>query len=50
MRNDIRSAFHRILRQTVIVIELGKYSPSVERAFRFARYGDWGVEDVSGWE
>ena len=37
-------------RQTVIAIELGKYSPSLESAFRIARYFGLGVEDVFGWE
>ncbi|MHA6325335.1 helix-turn-helix transcriptional regulator [Roseivivax sp. CAU 1753] len=37
-------------RQTVIAIELGKYSPSLESAFRIARYFGLGVEDVFGWD
>jgi putative transcriptional regulator len=39
-----------VTRQTVIAIELGKYSPSLESAFRIARVFDLGVEDVFGWE
>jgi putative transcriptional regulator len=39
-----------VTRQTVIAIELGKYSPSLESAFRIARIFDLGVEDVFGWE
>ncbi len=39
-----------VTRQTVIAIELGKYSPSLESAFRIARVFEVGVEDVFGWE
>jgi putative transcriptional regulator len=39
-----------VTRQTVIAIELGKYSPSLESAFRIARVFDLGIEDVFGWE
>ena len=39
-----------VTRQTVIAIELGKYSPSLESAFRIARLFGLGVEDVFGWE
>ena len=39
-----------VTRQTVIAIELGKYSPSLESAFRIARTFGLGVEDVFGWE
>jgi putative transcriptional regulator len=39
-----------VTRQTVIAIELGKYSPSLESAFRIARVFDLGVEDVFSWE
>jgi putative transcriptional regulator len=39
-----------VTRQTIISIELGKYSPSLESAFRIARVFDLGVEDVFGWE
>lgn len=38
-----------VTRQTVIAIELGKYSPSLESAFRIARVFDLGVEDIFGW-
>lgn len=38
-----------VTRQTVIAIELGKYSPSLESAFRIARVFDLGIEDVFGW-
>ena len=39
-----------VTRQTVIAIEQGKYSPSLESAFRIARVFDVGLEDVFGWE
>jgi putative transcriptional regulator len=39
-----------VTRQTVIAIELGKYSPSLESAFRISRVFGVGVEDVFGWE
>ena len=39
-----------VTRQTVIAIEQGKYSPSLESAFRIARLFGVGVEDAFGWE
>jgi putative transcriptional regulator len=39
-----------VTRQTVIAIEQGRYSPSLESAFRIARLFDVGLEDVFGWE
>ncbi|MBR9835787.1 MAG: helix-turn-helix transcriptional regulator [Alphaproteobacteria bacterium] len=39
-----------VTRQTVIAIEQGRYSPSLESAFRISRVFDVGVEDVFGWE
>ena len=39
-----------VTRQTIIAIEQGKYSPSLESAFRIARVFGIGVEDVFGWE
>lgn len=38
-----------VTRQTVIAIEQGRYSPSLESAFRIARLFGVGVEDVFGW-
>ena len=38
-----------VTRQTIIAIELGKYSPSLESAFRIARVFGVGVEDAFGW-
>ena len=35
-----------VTRQTIIAIERSKYVPSLELAFRIARYFDKGVEDV----
>jgi putative transcriptional regulator len=39
-----------VTRQTVIAIELGKYSPSLESAFRIARVFETDLESVFGWE
>jgi putative transcriptional regulator len=39
-----------VTRQTIIAIELGKYSPSLESAFRIARVFRVGVEDAFGWK
>lgn len=39
-----------VTRQTVIAIEQGRYSPSLESAFRIARLFDVGIEDVFGWD
>lgn len=39
-----------VSRQTVIAIEKGHYSPSLETAFRIARLFGVGVEDVFGWD
>ena len=38
-----------VTRQTVIAIEQGRYSPSLESAFRIARVFDTGLEDVFRW-
>lgn len=39
-----------VTRQTIIAIEQGRYSPSLESAFRIARVFSVRVEDVFGWE
>lgn len=39
-----------VTRQTVIAIEQGRYSPSLESAFRISRIFGVGLEDVFGWE
>lgn len=39
-----------VTRQTIIAIEQGHYSPSLESAFRIARVFNVGVEDVFGWD
>ena len=39
-----------VTRQTIIAIEQGRYSPSLETSFRIARLFGVGVEDVFGWE
>lgn len=38
-----------VTRHTIIAIEQGRYSPSLESAFRIARFFKVGVEDVFGW-
>jgi putative transcriptional regulator len=35
-----------ITRQTIIAIEKGEYNPSLELAFRIARYFEVSIEDV----
>ncbi len=39
-----------VTRQTVIAIEQGRYSPSLESAFRISRQFGVGLEDVFGWD
>ena len=39
-----------VTRQTVIAIEQGRYSPSLESAFRIARLFGVELEEVFGWE
>lgn len=38
-----------VTRQTIIAIEQGRYSPSLESAFRIARVFGVGLEEVFGW-
>ncbi|MEM9562008.1 MAG: helix-turn-helix transcriptional regulator [Actinomycetota bacterium] len=38
-----------VTRQTLNAIERGKYSPSLEVAFRIARFFDVGLDDVFGY-
>jgi putative transcriptional regulator len=38
-----------VTRHTIIAIEQGRYSPSLESAFRIARVFGVGVEDVFSW-
>ncbi len=38
-----------VTRQTVIAIEQGRYSPSLESAFRISRVFGAGLEDVFSW-
>ena len=38
-----------VTRQTIIAIEQGRYSPSLESAFRISRVFGVEVEDVFGW-
>ncbi len=39
-----------VTRQTIIAIEQGHYSPSLESAFRIARVFDVGIDDVFAWD
>ena len=39
-----------VTRHTIIAIEQGHYSPSLESAFRIARLFGLGLEDVFGWQ
>lgn len=39
-----------VTRQTIIAIEQGRYSPSLESAFRIARVFGTGIEDVFEWQ
>jgi putative transcriptional regulator len=39
-----------VTRQTIIAIEQGRYSPSLETGFRIARIFGVGLEDVFSWE
>lgn len=39
-----------VTRQTIIAIEQGRYSPSLETSFRIARLFGVGLEDVFGWD
>ncbi|HAU69377.1 MAG TPA: transcriptional regulator [Gammaproteobacteria bacterium] len=38
-----------VTRQTIIAIEQGRYSPSLETAFRIAKVFEVGLEDVFEW-
>ena len=49
MRDLTQDALAReigVTRQTVIAIERGKYNPSLELAFKIARYFDVSIEDI----
>jgi len=49
MRDLTQDALAReigVTRQTVIAIERGKYNPSLELAFKIARYFDVRIEDI----
>ena len=39
-----------VSRQTIIALEGGKYSPSLELAFRIARAFDVGIDEVFRWK
>ncbi|UCD44367.1 MAG: helix-turn-helix transcriptional regulator [Candidatus Bathyarchaeota archaeon] len=49
MRDLTQEALAReigVTRQTVIAIEKGKYNPSLELAFKIARYFEASIEDI----
>lgn len=39
-----------VSRQTIVAIEQGHYSPTLERAFLIAQHFGVGIDDVFGWE
>lgn len=39
-----------VSRQTMVAVEKGHYSPSLESAFRIARVFGVGVDDIFGWD
>ena len=39
-----------VTRQTIIALEAGKYSPSLELAFRIARAFEVGIDEVFKWK
>ena len=39
-----------VTRQTIIALEAGKYSPSLELAFRIARAFGVGIDEVFRWK
>lgn len=39
-----------VTRQTIAAIEQRRYSPSLETAFRIARFFNVGIEDVFSWD
>jgi len=43
------AAWAGVTRQTIIAIEGGKYTPSLDLAFRLSRVFGMGVEDVFRW-
>jgi putative transcriptional regulator len=53
MRDLTQEALAReigVTRQTVIAIEKGKYNPSLELAFKIARFFDASIEDIFVYE
>jgi putative transcriptional regulator len=50
MTQEELGEFVGVTRQTIAAIEQGKYSPSLETAFRIARVFGKGLEDVFMWE
>ena len=49
MKQSELGALVFVTRQTIAAIEQGRYSPSLETAFRIARVFDLGFEDIFSW-
>ena len=40
----------KVTRQTIHAVEVGKYNPSLELAFKLARYFDTTIEEIFSYE
>jgi len=40
----------KVTRQTIHAVEVGKYNPSLELAFKLARYFDKSIEEIFSYE
>lgn len=49
MTQEVLAQACGVTRQTIIALEAGRYTPSLELAFRIARTFGVGVEDVFQW-
>lgn len=50
MTQELLARECKVTRQTIISLESGKYTPSLELAFRIARTFGVGVQDVFSWD
>lgn len=50
MTQELLAEHCAVTRQTIIAIEAGRYSPSLELAFLLARTFGVGIEDVFQWQ
>ncbi|MDD1679326.1 MAG: helix-turn-helix transcriptional regulator [Methanomicrobiales archaeon] len=48
-QDALANAIH-VTRQTILAIEKGKYDPSLELAFKIARYFGVGIEEIFTYE